>query len=207
MSNSVRPSVLFVLSPLSANFLDTDAAITAAMTLKQQGAARADITMDPRTPVSSQHAMFYPLPDFNGAARRLSESIFQPVVGHSRIVDFSHAVRDPDAVVRPSLDTLSTVGTLFAQSTYHRGQNLQGRNLGLVFYVALHAKTPEHEHYTHLVYPELTKDTHALLSLRLEGNMSGEHLASYGRTIDLNAARAGMAMAHTPQPVIARQLH
>lgn len=207
MSNSARRSALFVLSPLASKLLDMETAITAATTLKHQGVTRADITMDPRTPVNSQHAMFYPLPDFHGAAKRLSQEIFRPVVGQSCIVDFSHAVRDPDAVVRPSLDTLSTVGTLFAQSAHRRGSNFQGRNLGLVFYVALHAKTPEHEHYTHLVYPDLTQDTHALLSLRLEANMSGEHLASYGRTIDLNAARTGMAIAHTPRPVMARQLH
>ncbi len=205
MSNTLLKSALLVLSPIAARHFDTDSVVHAATVLKQQGIERADITMDPRSPIHSRHAIAYPLVDFRGAANRLSDNIFRPMLGRSNIVDFSNAVND-EAIIRPTLQTLSTVGSLFTQKKNEA--SFHGKNIGFVFYLALHAQTAEHQPYSHLVYPDLTQNMRNALTKHLNTDAGFETNARYGVAIDLRATRAGIAFATTPEtPMPARSLH
>ena len=115
MSNKdPQSSALLILSPLTARLLDTHAAVIAATTLKQQGVGRADIAMDPRHSFDNRHSHRWALPSFESAARRIADTIFRPMIGHSDVIDFSRATTDE--ISAPTLSTLSTVGGLFMRA-------------------------------------------------------------------------------------------
>lgn len=186
MSNKdPQSSALLILSPLAARLLDTQAAVAAATILKNQGVGRADIAMDPRHSFDNRHSHRWAMPSFESAARRIADTVFRPMLGKSDIVDFTRATTDE--ISAPSLSTLSTVGNIFMRAADKNQSTLGGRNLGFVFYVALHAQT-----YTHLIYPELSQAQRASLSKELRTMPQTQNLDAFGGLINLDETRARM---------------
>ena len=206
MSTASRiQNVLIVLSPLSLAFMQADAAVGAALDLKEKGAMRADLMVDPRLHLQpSRHLSTYPVPDFTQAARNLSCNIFGPVLGNSDIQDFSDAVGKYYNRVMPDLFSLSHIGSLFT-STKH-----DGGHLGLALYTALHGKSSDGKDYTHLLYPDMSPHARRILSIKLGGECLGgdEEKASYGVSVNLKSVReriktlasaGAMQPTHRPQ--------
>lgn len=193
-------NVLFVLSPLSPELISSAACASAATMLREKGASCADLTSDPRVGVSGgSHSFFHPVPEFSRIAQGMAEAIFRPVVGQSSVRDLTRAVRD-SGIVLPDLPTLSTVGTIFARASLSTSRHHDGRNLGLVFYLAIHARTQKGLAYDQLVFPSLTKQARRSLGT-LDERIFKEDLPGYGPVIDLNATRARMAALQTkPAP-------
>lgn len=170
--------------------MQTDAAIGAARELREQGAVRADLTVDPRLNMNaSRHLNVCPVPDFTQAARSLSSLIFGPMIGHSDVQDFSNAVGKYYAREAPDLFTLSRVGALFAQAAH------DGGSLGLALYTALHGRSYDRKPYTHLLYPDMSSHARRVLATRLGGKcLSDENGGSgYGVSIDLKSVRERIA--------------
>lgn len=188
-------NVLFVLSPLAAEFLSSNIATNAASILKARGVSRVDLTMDPRLNLSSAHGRAYAVPEFSRAARGLSSIVFRPMLGRSDVHDLGTIALEEPPRILPDLNTLSTVGMLFTQQDKTGNDRffrttIEGNNLGLVFYLALHAKTPEGKSYSHVVFPGITPDAKRALGFLSADNLNVD---VYGPAIDLNGPRRQMA--------------
>lgn len=194
MSDAPRiENVLLLLSPLSPGFLSPGTAMEAVLKLKKSGASRADISADPRLIRNiERHGQTHNLatPQFEHAARGLSEFLLRPVIGKSDVQDLSDAIMK-GVQYSPTLSDLSTIGTKFAPKT-KSPQTQFGENLGLVLYLALHAKASDGKQYTHLVFPELTVGMRGSLSERFRDGLyshTDKELGDYGPVINLRGAR------------------
>jgi len=185
-------NVLFVLSPLSPALLEGPVCAQAAQALKAEGAQRADLSTLPRYAYTSpprQHKE-YAAPDFTYAARGLANLILRPVLGRSDVLDLSLIDK-----ILPGYTTLSNVGTIFARKATPQANisidEHDGRDIGLVFYLALHSRASGGSAYDHLVFPHLS--TRALGALKqFCPNISGTNLEGYGTSLDLSALRLQM---------------
>ncbi len=185
-------NVMLILSPLDPKTISLMECYDVASTLRKLGARRADLAMDPRTEklLSSQHAMTSPVPNFLNVAVGLAQSIFEPTVGHSDVFFLDDAYSKPGQ----NLHNFSNVGEMFARtsSSGMRSPNsLDGKNLGLVFYLAINGRTSDNEPYDHLVFPCMTKHGHTALGL-LDDFVLGKNVGNHGPMVNLAATRAYM---------------
>ncbi len=207
-------NVLLALSPFSPDQFSAQVCIDAATALRKHGAARADLTMDPRHVLYTEgkFSRGYPVREFTRVAECLSNNFFGPVVGQSALYESGLASKNNK--VRPDLVSLTTVGDLFARATDHTfspsdkvQRTATGRDIGLVLYLAIHAKTPAHKPYEHLAFPDLSR--HAQQALATFNSISPEkNIEPYGPLIDLNAIRKTMRLIQMPvQAPIHKETH
>jgi len=193
-------NVLFVLSPLSPALLEGALCAQAAQTLKAKGAQRADLSTLPRyayTTPARQHKE-YAAPDFTYAARGLASLILRPVLGRSDVLDLSLIDK-----ILPGYTTLSNVGAIFAsKATPQANKSMDandGRDIGLVFYLALHGRASGGAAYDHLVFPHLSARALGALN-QFCPTARGTQLEGYGTSIDLAALRLHMDRLNKAAP-------
>ena len=172
---------LLLLSELASTHFDPHNGMLAALSLKQMGARRADISTDPRISCPQAHGAYArPVTDFDKAARELARTILAPVIGQSAVVDFTHATRP--AQKTPDLSSLSTVGLLFAKNTDGTMPldmaTSNGRALGFILYLSLNTA------YDALVLPNLTGINRQILR-NLGSAAIGNTIEGYGDTVNL----------------------
>lgn len=196
-------NALLILSPLDPALLDSHSGARAAQALKHIGAHRADLSTDPRFGYTAPDLVHKnrAAPAFTAAARALIDYIFRPMLGHSEICDLSYA---PQSVISPDLQTLANVGAIFAHNSTILGSRgmdeHDGRDLGLIFYLAIHARASDRKRYDLLAYPGISARAHTSLFDRM-GDIAGPALGAYGPTINLTRLRTSMtALAATGQP-------
>lgn len=187
---------ILLLSPLEPALLDPHSGANAAIALKSMGASRADLATDPR--FSYARALGHkgwPVPDFTQSARGLAANIFGPVLGRSDVCDLSYA-DNAAAKIIPTLPTLSAVGVAFANAadqTFSNGApEGDGRDLGLIFYMALHGAAADRKPYSHMVFPRLSARANAAIT-GFCPRIIGGNLDGYGPVLDMGALRARMA--------------
>lgn len=192
-------NTLILLSPLDATPFDTHSGIMAALALKSAGTRRADISTDPRLSFAEAHGAYaLPVANIDKSARVLAEQVFRPVLGQSDAIflDSLAARKMP----MPTLENLSRAGEILAQIALgpNAGKIMalnDGRDLGLVLFLAFHAKTASNKPYDGLVHARLTHAAQSALN-SLSTYIVGQTLGSYGTTVNLGALRRTLAKIH-----------
>lgn len=196
-------NVLAVLSPHFPDLFNKKAAIDMALAFRAMGVTRIDITVDPRhkTSTESSHAVRYPVLNFALSAKEISESILRPMIGQSSVRDLSVPISRQ--TTEPSLATLSNVGRLFCTQ-----EPSQGAKIGMLFYAALFAKSPDDKAYSRLLIPDATTSSLSTLRDRFGLKADDFTLDTYGTVINLDRTRKVLqSMAMTQQQPQPRRLH
>lgn len=192
-------NTLLVLSELDATPFEARNGFMAAAALKRLGAARADITLDPRLSYAEAHGAYArPVPNFEKAASRLAESIFRPILGEADAIYLNSLTGR--RIIMPTIQQLSAAGTIFARAALgdKAGSGMSerdGQDIGLIFFLALHAKTSKNKPYDGLVHANISSATREALQT-LSAHIVGDKLGSYGTTINLGALRRTITKVH-----------
>ena len=192
-------NTLLVLSELDARPFNARYGFEAAVTLKGLGTRRVDITLDPRHRHVEAHGPYpRPVTNFEKAANTLAESIFRPVLGEADAIYLDTLTNH--RLIMPTIQQLSAAGAVCAQSVLTKGADhsihrRDGQDLGLVFFLALHAKTSKGTPYDALIHASLSGATREALQ-KLSPFTLGETLDNFGTTIDLRAVRRILAKVH-----------
>ncbi|NBX65697.1 MAG: hypothetical protein EBQ96_01710 [Proteobacteria bacterium] len=192
-------NTLLVLSELDASPFDARNGFRAAAALKGLGAARADITQDPRLIYAEAHGAYArPVPNFEKAATVLAESVFRPIIGQSDAVYLNGLTAR--RLIMPTIQQLSAAGAVFARSVLgeqagHGMSERDGQDIGLIFFLALHGKTAKGQPYDGLVHASLSGATCEALEL-LSPHIVGKRLDTFGTAIHLGALRRTLTKIH-----------
>lgn len=194
MFSDTPRNVLLLLSPTSTNYLHPARMIDHARNFREAGAKRVDLAIDPRTrhPLS-RHMIGYPVLDFDRVATQISNDILRPLVGNSNFCDLSTEIREGADL--KSLTAASRLAT--AKTSPH------APTIGMIFYAALHALTPERAPYERLVIPDLPPCI--LTTLTGVFGFTNRTLRDddMGTSIDLSVVRVVLSSFKSKSPAVA----
>lgn len=174
-------NILLVLSPLDSGTLHTQTAAELAISLKNQGAIRVDLTADSHYSEGQSHGN-YAVSSFTYAASNVAQ-IMGTVIGESRMYDLPAAM---DRSVVPTPGSLLQVSLNCLRATVGENHNLDradARALAVVFYAAIHAGQ-----YDRVMFPRMSDRAQKALFI-IGHNLRGLDTGQYGRPIHLTNMR------------------
>ena len=181
-------NALLVISPLESGLLTPSACADMALALKRHGVTRADLTTFPRFAYASRtasHKGWAPA-DISTVAHTLIHTVLGPILGHATLQEMSFHAR-----LSPTLSSLATVGALFAHAATPINPYMDrtdGNDLGLILYLAVHARNDSGAPYDTMLFPTLSARARKALRGLLEA-APAQYLDGYGPLIDLHAQR------------------
>jgi|GEM_PF-4142680 len=171
-------SALLILSPLDTGPLHAKPAAELAITLKDQGVKRVDLTADSHYSTAQSHGCYAVTP-FTRAVHHVAEVMGQ-VIGATRMYDLPAAF---DRALEPPSQTFDLIARLCLERLTGDHTRRDARELAMIFYATVHAGQ-----YDHLVFPHMSRRAqHALFVIA--HNLRDKETGLYGHPIRLDRIR------------------